>query len=479
MVLNRNPDNFFAETEQVAFHTANVVPGIDFTNDPLLQFRNFSYLDTQLIRLGGPNFAQLPVNRPVAEVRTNQQDGYGQHAIPQGRSSYFKNTIGGGCPALADENVFRHYTQRVDGQRCEARQVFENHYSQARMFWKSMSAVEAEHIVAAFAFELGKVEVPDIRSAVVAQLVGSTMGWRAQVAAKLGFPSRPRSRSTTRWPRRRRCPRSVSATRIESRKIAVLAADGVDVVGTQRFKELMDQRGAVVEVLAPVAGGKLRADRAASCRWTGRSRRWLRCSTTRSWWRADRDRCRRCGNDGYAVHFVTEAYKHLKPIGAFGAGIDLLRDAQSINRLAEDAEVVSDQSVVTTTAAADNLPDEFVDEFAAALADTGAGSGARTRYPPKTWVCRAAGAGHPGAASHPATGGDVPSSSIKNEKMYQDLRKKGDSKEKAARISNAAASRGKSSVGRKGGKSGSMRTGRFRNSRSGPKSLACRLFMAD
>ena len=150
MVLNRNPDNFFAETEQVAFHTANVVPGIDFTNDPLLQFRNFSYLDTQLIRLSGPNFAQLPVNRPLADVRNNQQDGYGQQAIPQGRSSYFKNTLGGGCPALADEDVFRHYTEKVDGHKVRQRaKSFQDHYSQARMFWKSMSPVEAKHIVAA------------------------------------------------------------------------------------------------------------------------------------------------------------------------------------------------------------------------------------------------------------------------------------------------------------------------------------------
>ncbi|MFF3107724.1 catalase [Kitasatospora sp. NPDC057904] len=98
MVLDRNPRNFFAETEQVAFHTANIVPGIDFTNDPLLQGRNFSYLDTQLIRLGGPNFAQLPVNRPLADVRTNHRDGYGQQVIHPG-TSYEPNSVGGGCPS--------------------------------------------------------------------------------------------------------------------------------------------------------------------------------------------------------------------------------------------------------------------------------------------------------------------------------------------------------------------------------------------
>ncbi|OMC39652.1 catalase [Mycobacterium sp. IS-1264] len=377
MVLNRNPDNFFAETEQVAFHTANVVPGIDFTNDPLLQFRNFSYLDTQLIRLGGPNFAQLPVNRPVAEVLNNQQDGYGQHAIPQGRSSYYKNTLGSGCPALAsgvEDDVFRHYTQRVDGAAMRKRaKSFENHYSQARMFWKSMSAVEAEHIVAAFAFELGKVEVPDIRSAVVGQLAHIDHELAGQVAAKLGLPEPERQQVDE-------VPESPALSQltdvpdtIASRKIAVLAADGVDVVGTQRFIELMQQRGAMVEVLAPIAGGTLEGG-------SGGQLPVDRAFTTMASVLYDAVVVA-CGprsvstlaNDGYAVHFVVEAYKHLKPVGAFGAGIDLLRAANIENRLADDTaaddtSVVSDQAVVTTTAAADEFPEGFVDEFAAALA---------------------------------------------------------------------------------------------------------------
>jgi catalase len=376
MVLNRNPDNFFAETEQVAFHTANVVPGIDFTNDPLLQFRNFSYLDTQLIRLGGPNFAQLPVNRPVAEVRTNQQDGYGQHTIPQGRSSYYKNTLGGGCPALADDNVFRHYTQRVDGATMRKRaKSFENHYSQARMFFKSMSEVEAEHIVAAFAFELGKVEVPAIRSAVVAQLARVDGGLAARVAAKLGLPEPPDEAvdgEVTASPALSQIAGTNSADSIATRKIAVLAADGVDVVGTQRFKELMSQRGATVEVLAPVAGGTLRGG-------SGGELPVDRAFTTMASVLYDAvvvacgpDSVATLSGDGYAVHFVVEAYKHLKPIGAYGAGIDLLRAANIGTRLASEDDdgtgVVSDRSVVTTTAAADEFPDEFAEQFAAALA---------------------------------------------------------------------------------------------------------------
>lgn len=368
MVLNRNPDNFFAETEQVAFHTANVVPGIDFTNDPLLQFRNFSYLDTQLIRLGGPNFAQLPVNRPLAEVRNNQHDGYGQHAIPQGRSSYFKNTLGGGCPALAEENVFRHYTQRIDGDSMRKRaKSFENHYSQARMFWKSMTDVEAEHIVAAFAFELGKVEVPDIRSAVVAQLVRVDHELATKVAAKLGLPE-PGEEPVDDVPVSPALSQIAVSDTIESRKIAVLAADGADVVGVQRFTELMGQHGAIVEVLAPVAGGTLAGG-------SGGELPVDRAITTMASVLYDAvvvacgpDSVATLAEDGYAVHFVTEAYKHLKPIGAFGAGIDLLRKAGVAARLAEDTEVLNDQSVVTTKAAADTLPEQFAVEFAAALA---------------------------------------------------------------------------------------------------------------
>lgn len=370
MVLNRNPDNFFAETEQVAFHTANIVPGIDFTNDPLLQFRNFSYLDTQLIRLGGPNFAQLPVNRPVAEVHNNQQDGFGQHAIPQGRSSYLKNSLGGGCPALADTDMYRHYTQQVEGRAMRKRaKSFENHYSQARMFWKSMSTIEADHIVAAFAFELGKVEVPDIRSAVTAQLVHIDHELATQVAAKLGLPQPPAEPVDDTVPASPALSQITDVgDMIASRKVAILAAGGVDVVGVQLFTDLMRQRGAVVEVLAPIAGGSLSGG-------SGGELSVDRAFTTMASVLYDAVVVA-CGpqsvstlaDDGYAVHFVVEAYKHLKPIGAFGAGIDLLRAARIDNRLADDAEVVNDQSVITTTAAADSLPEAFVDEFAAALA---------------------------------------------------------------------------------------------------------------
>jgi catalase len=370
MVLNRNPDNFFAETEQVAFHTANVVPGIDFTNDPLLQFRNFSYLDTQLIRLGGPNFAQLPVNRPLADVRTNQQDGYGQHAIPQGKSSYFKNTLGGGCPALAGEDVFRHYTEKVDGHKIRQRaKSFEDHYSQARMFWKSMSSVEAKHIVAAYAFELGKVEVPEIRARVVEQLNLVDHDLATQVAEKLGLPEPAEESVDDKMPPSPALSQLNTATdSIATRKVAVLAANGVDVKGVEKLKRALEEQGAVVEVLAPVAGGTLSGgsggevavDRAfttmASVLYDGVV---VPCGP---------DSVETLSKDGYAMHFITEAYKHLKAVGAFGSGVDLLRNTDIAEQLAEDTDVVVSNGVVSTAAAADDLTDEFSEAFVAALA---------------------------------------------------------------------------------------------------------------
>src|SRR5215208_1187435 len=370
MVLNRNPDNFFAETEQVAFHTANVVPGIDFTNDPLLQFRNFSYLDTQLIRLGGPNFAQLPVNRPLADVRNNQQDGYGQHAIPQGRSSYFKNTLGGGCPALADEDVFRHYTEKVDGHKIRQRaKSFQDHYSQSRMFWKSMSPVEAKHIVAAFAFELGKVEVPEIRSRVVEELNLVDHDLATQVAGKLGLPEPAEESVDDKMPASPALSQLNTATdSIATRKVAVLAAEGVDVEGIEKVKRALQQQGAIVEVLAPVAGGALSGG-------SGGEVAVDRAFTTMASVLYDAvvvpcgpDSVETLSNDGYAMHFVTEAYKHLKAVGAFGSGVDLLRKAGIGEQLADDTDVVVSNGVVSTAAAADDLTDEFSQAFVAALA---------------------------------------------------------------------------------------------------------------
>jgi catalase len=166
MVLNRNPDNFFAETEQAAFHPGNLVPGIDVTNDPLLQGRLFSYLDTQLNRFNSSNFAEIPINRPVCPVHNNQRDGFMRQTINKGRVSYWPNSLGNGCPMMAPENMggYMHYMEKVDGHKVRARsESFNDHYSQATLFWNSMTEAEKKHIIEAAQFELGKVEVKAIR----------------------------------------------------------------------------------------------------------------------------------------------------------------------------------------------------------------------------------------------------------------------------------------------------------------------------
>ncbi|MBP3952653.1 catalase [Bacillus suaedae] len=170
MTLNRNVDNVFAETEQVAFHPGHVVPGIDFSNDPLLQGRLFSYTDTQLIRLGGPNFHELPINRPVCPFHNNQRDGYGRQTINKGPVSYHQNSLANNTPRPVSEaeGGYKHYQEKMEGHKVRARsQSFEDHFSQATLFWNSMSETEKGHIIQAFSFELGKVKSKSVQQQVV------------------------------------------------------------------------------------------------------------------------------------------------------------------------------------------------------------------------------------------------------------------------------------------------------------------------
>lgn len=173
MSLNQNVDNYFAETEQVAFHPGSVVPGIDFSNDPLLQGRLFSYTDTQLIRLGGPNFHQLPINRPLAEFTNNQRDGYGQMSIHKGKTAHHKNYMNDNQPEPASpkDGGYEHYQEKVEGRKIQARhESFKDHFSQAKMFLNSLSKTEQQHLYDAFSFELGKCDM-EIRNLVVKELI--------------------------------------------------------------------------------------------------------------------------------------------------------------------------------------------------------------------------------------------------------------------------------------------------------------------
>jgi catalase len=212
MTLDRNPDNFFAETEQVAFCTSHVIPGIDFSNDPLLQGRNHSYLDTQLSRLGGPNFHEIPINAPVAQVHNNQRDGFHRQAIPRGRVSYEPNSLGGGCPFQAGmKGGFTSFPRPIEGHAVRGKpEKFADHYTQATLFWRSQTPVEQRHIVAAFRFELSRVQTQAVRERVVSMLanvapeLAGPWGWASLYQSPCRGPSR--SRSSPRSSGRRRCP---------------------------------------------------------------------------------------------------------------------------------------------------------------------------------------------------------------------------------------------------------------------------------
>jgi catalase len=366
LVLDRNPDNFFAETEQVAFCVQNVVPGIDFTNDPLLQARLFSYLDTQLIRLGGPNFVQLPVNRPVAEVHHHQRDGYGQHRIDVSPVSYHKNSIAGGCPHLAsfEEGGFRHYQERVDGAKIRQRSPsFQDHYTQATLFWNSMSEWEQQHIVEALQFELGKLEREYIRERMLEHLAHVDHDLAAQVAEGLGLRAPEEAEPQNHG---RSSPALSQANQPRSpatRKVAVLAADGVDSGPLEQVLEKLRSGGAICEVLAPhggtLGGGETKVDRPLQTMASVLYDAVLVAG--------GRESVEALRGNGAAVRYVAEAYKHAKPLGALGDGVDLLRDAPFDDVTLSDNGLVESSGVVTLAGDNGEL-DAFAEAFIQAVA---------------------------------------------------------------------------------------------------------------
>jgi catalase len=278
MTLNRNPDNFFAETEQVAFHPGHLVSGIDFTNDPLLQGRLFSYTDTQLSRLGSPNFHEIPINRPLAPVHNNQRDGHMRQTINSGRSSYQPNTTGGGCPfqAKAADGGFTSHTERIDASKVRARSAsFFDHFSQATLFYNSQSAAEKKHIQNALSFELGKVEGLDIRKRMLVLLSQVDQSLAKTVAESLGMevPAKPIAPLNHSIPAdgdpkafqpvpakqslKRSQALSMESTKkdsIATRQIAILIADGVDAASVQSMKAALEAEGAGVKLVAPRLG---------------------------------------------------------------------------------------------------------------------------------------------------------------------------------------------------------------------------------
>ncbi|HWI14433.1 MAG TPA: catalase, partial [Burkholderiales bacterium] len=255
MVLNRNPDNFFAETEQVAFCTAHIVPGIDFSNDPLLAGRIHSYVDTQISRLGGPNFHEIPINAPVAQVHNNQRDGMHRQAINRGRVAYEPNSLGGGCPFQAGTAGFMSFPQPVEEHKVRGKpEKFAEHYNQATLFWNSQSEVEKTHIVRAYRFELTKVQTSAVRRRVVAQLRNVAEDLAQRVAEGLGMADLPDPlpKPLERTPRPEvKVSEALSLlarpgkTGVTTRRIAILVADGVDGESARIVHEELMAQGAV------------------------------------------------------------------------------------------------------------------------------------------------------------------------------------------------------------------------------------------
>jgi catalase len=349
LVLNRNVDNFHAETEQVAFHIGNVVPGIDFTDDPLLQGRLFSYLDTQLLRLGGPNFHEIPINRPIAPVHNNQREGFSRQTINRGKASYQPNSIGGGCPMTARmmSGGYVHYPERIDGAskiRAKSEKFFD-HFTQARMFFISQSPAEQDHIVEALRFELGKVERPHIRERMVSllNLVHTELAQR--VAAGLGLAEIPRlerplnqnhpadgdpgqfeprpAREDVRPSPALSMANTVKDT-IATRRVAILAADGADAESIRLVREALIAGRASPFLIAPHLGMLTGSNGEAM--FIDHSL--LTASSVlfdAVFVAGGAESAATLAEDRDAIEFVTDAFRHCKAIGAMGEGAELLR----------------------------------------------------------------------------------------------------------------------------------------------------------
>lgn len=331
LVLNRNVDNFFAETEQVAFCTQNIVPGIDFSNDPLLQARNFSYLDTQTTRLGSPNFAQLPINAPHTPVNNFQQDGHMAFRNPHGRVNYEPNSWGG--PRENPEQGFKSYSETLSGQKLRIRpDSFADHYSQARQFYISQTPVEQGHIADALVFELSKVEKVEIRERMVGHLLNIDKTLAKKVANGLGITQLPQPLAAAK-PTRTDLPvlPELSIAKngphsFKERKLGILVTDGVDAKLLTSLKAAAQKEGAYVEIIAPTIGGVTASDGqhiAADHRINGGPSVLFDAVAIVG----SKEGIAKLSQEASAKDFVSDAYAHLKFIGYSEAALPLLEKA--------------------------------------------------------------------------------------------------------------------------------------------------------
>ncbi|WP_412059626.1 catalase [Metabacillus idriensis] len=253
MTLDRNQDNVFAETEQVAFHPGSVVPGIDFSNDPLLQGRLFSYTDTQLSRLGGPNFHELPINRPVCPFHNNQRDGMHRMTINRGQTAYHKNSLSKNDPrpASEEEGGYVHYQEKVDGRKIRQRsESFKDHFSQAKLFWNSMTEIEKQHIISAFRFELGKVKSKDVQQQVVSMISSIDNKLAKEVAAGIGAEVFKDSTDSGVTNSSDALSQEKTIKIPDTRKVAVLAENGYNASELNPLLSSLEEAGMTPEVVS-------------------------------------------------------------------------------------------------------------------------------------------------------------------------------------------------------------------------------------
>ncbi len=371
MTLNRNVENFFAETEQVAFCPGNVVPGIDFSNDPLLQGRLFSYQDTQLIRLGGPNFHQIPVNRPVVPVHNNQRDGYHRMTVDKGIVSYSPNGLQQNSPApVTEEEGYVHYAEKIDARKIRGRSdSFRDFYSQATLFWNSMSGPEKEHIIDAFHFEVGNVKDKALKQRVVDMFNQVAPELAAKIALGIGAnpPAEPGGTGVTA------ASAAVSQEHTSrtplTRKVAVLAENGFCYQGLNQVVSLLLNAGVSADIISSRMGLITAKD--------GKQTEAVKDFTTANAVLYDAvyvpggaQSIESLKKTADARDFINEAYKHAKPLAAADEGVDLLQATDAgRGRLAPPAsagQLGSGQGVVTVRAASDWR--SFGEEFVKAIA---------------------------------------------------------------------------------------------------------------
>jgi catalase len=334
MTLNRNPDNFFAETEQVAFCTAHVIPGIDFSNDPLLQGRIHSYVDTQISRLGGANFHEIPINSPIAQVHNNQRDGMHRQSIHRGRVSYEPNSLGGGCPFQAGMAGYKSYPEPIAEDKVRGNpELFSDHYSQAQLFWQSQSAAEKTHIINAFRFELTRVQTLAIRKRVVSLLVNVDNELASSVAEGLGFDIPPAMPLASNSPPPVYPPSPAlsllfrpGSTGIGTRRIAIIISEGSDeTVINNLYKDFINE-GAVPRLVGARLGKIISANgKAIDIEITleaGPSVLYDAVVIVQS-----ESSPQPLQDNADALDFIRQQYRHCKPIYAIGGGAQVVAAA--------------------------------------------------------------------------------------------------------------------------------------------------------